>query len=179
MNNFLWKDSRNTLSVFFHPVSCRFTVLGVSFLFNFVHATITLSFFLPNLICPSSKKNLNMALPRLTLSVLIRNPTFARIRTFASLIAKRLKGNQLESFTQLQFHDATSRHFQTLPHLAATSLDIEPKISALHNQFGNCDLNKMPADQQDIFFPNCSSNDIFLRLKSSHRTMKTLRGLMD
>ena len=39
--------------------------------------------------------------------------------------------------------------------------------------------NKTPADQQDIFRPNCSSNDIFLRLKSSHYTMKTLRGLME
>ena len=37
----------------------------------------------------------------------------------------------------------------------------------------------MPADQQDIFRPNCLSNDIFLRLKSSHYTMKTLRGLME
>ena len=40
-------------------------------------------------------------------------------------------------------------------------------------------MNKTPADQQDIFRPNCSSNDIFLRLKSSHYTMKTLRGLME
>ena len=40
-------------------------------------------------------------------------------------------------------------------------------------------LNKTPADQEDIFRPNCSSNDIFLRLKSSNYTMKTLRGLME
>ena len=35
--------------------------------------------------------------------------------------------------------------------------------------------NKTNADQQDIFSPNCFSNDIFLRLKSSHCTMKTQR----
>ena len=33
--------------------------------------------------------------------------------------------------------------------------------------------NKAPAEQRDIFRTNCSSNDIFLRLKSSHCTMKT------
>ena len=38
--------------------------------------------------------------------------------------------------------------------------------------------NKTPPDQQDIFRPNCSSNDIFLRLKSSHCTMKAHRCLM-
>ena len=40
-------------------------------------------------------------------------------------------------------------------------------------------FNKTRADQYDIFRPNCSSNDIFLRLKSSHYTMKTLRVLME
>ena len=38
---------------------------------------------------------------------------------------------------------------------------------------------KTPADQQNIFRPNCSSNDRFLKLKSNHYTTKTLRGLME
>ena len=40
-------------------------------------------------------------------------------------------------------------------------------------------LNKTLADQLDIFRPNCSSNDIFLRLKSSHCTMKTYRSFLN
>ena len=39
-------------------------------------------------------------------------------------------------------------------------------------------LNKMPADQQDTFRTNCSSNDTISRLKRSHCTMKTHKSLM-
>ena len=50
----------------------------------------------------------------------------------------------------------------------------------LHEMITSTGLeNKTPADQQDIFRPNCPNNDIFLRLKSSHYTMKKLRGLME
>ena len=38
--------------------------------------------------------------------------------------------------------------------------------------------NKMSANQQDIFRPNCSSNDIILRLKSRRCTIKTQKSLM-
>ena len=51
-------------------------------------------------------------------------------------------------------------------------------FSEFYQTFLEKNKNKTPADQQDIFRPNCSSNDIYLRLKSSHYTMKTLRGLM-
>ena len=39
-------------------------------------------------------------------------------------------------------------------------------------------VNKTPVDQQDSFRPKGSSKDTFLRLKSSHCTMKTQRSLM-
>ena len=38
--------------------------------------------------------------------------------------------------------------------------------------------NKTATDQQDIFRPTCSGNDVFLRLNSSLRTLKTHRNLL-
>ena len=79
-----------------------------------------------------------------------------------------------------------AKAFETLKNQSLkVEASVDELINTLKSQVRGAKLlfyflknNKTPADQQDIFRPNCSSNDIFLRLKSSHCTMKTHRGLM-